>query len=106
MAWVESAYGVSSGFPKSEQFGITSQLRRACVSVPSNIAEGAERRGTKEFIQFLGIAQGSLAEAETLIELSARLKYLSDEARSDLLSCSLEICRMLHGLVRSLETKN
>jgi four helix bundle protein len=105
MNWVELVYRLSASFPKSEQFGLTSQLRRACISVPSNVSEGAERRGTKEYIQFLGIAQGSLAEAETLIELAARLNYLSNEARVDLLDRTAEIGRMLHGLIRSLEAR-
>jgi len=105
MVWVENVYRVIAAFPKAEQFGLISQLRRAVISVPCNVAEGAERRGTKEFLQFIGIARGSLAEAETLIQIATRLKYLSIQAEAELLQLSSEIGRMLHGLERSLESK-
>ncbi len=105
MSWVENIYAASSDFPKSEQFGMTSQLRRASVSVPANIAEGAERPGTKEFRQFIGIALGSLAEAETLVLLSSRLGYLKHDHEVELLEQGAEIGRMLHGLNRSLAGK-
>ena len=103
--WTGRVYATSSAFPKLEQFGPTAQLRRACLCVPCNIAEGAERRGTREFLQLLGIALGSLAEAETLIILGNRLGYLADDAGSQLLDESATIAMMLHGLRRSLENK-
>src|ERR1041384_1414070 len=71
--WVQQIYQASSGFPAEERFGLTSQLRRAAVSVPSNIAEGAARTGTGEFLQSLSVASGSLAEAETQLIVANRL---------------------------------
>ena len=72
--WAQGVYGATRSWPSSERFGLTSQVRRAAVSVAANIAEGAARRTTGEFLQFIGIAKGSLAEAETLLILSERLE--------------------------------
>ena len=74
MDLVELVYELTSKFPKDERFGLVSQMRRAAVSIPSNIAEGAARKGNKEFIQFLMIALGSLSELETQYLLAVRLK--------------------------------
>src|ERR1700716_1699915 len=79
MDLVEDVYRLTKEFPKDELYGLTNQLRRAAVSVPSNIAEGQTRAHVKEFFQFLSTAQGSLAELQTQIELAGRLKYLSAE---------------------------
>src|SRR5262245_40780116 len=82
MAWqeamklVEMIYRVTVQFPKEEMFGLTAQLRRCAVSVPSNIAEGAGRNSSKELMQFLGVASGSLAELDTQVEIAMRLNYL------------------------------
>lgn len=79
MDLVEAFYFVTQSFPREETFGLTAQIRRASVSVPANIAEGAARRGTQELIQFLHIANGSLSELDTHLELAHRLGYLSDK---------------------------
>jgi four helix bundle protein len=102
MSWTEGVYTSSRGFPQEERFGLTSQLRRAAVSVAANIAEGAERAGTAEFLQFLSIASGSLAESETLLVLAERLGMLPEKASEELLGQAGEINRMLTGLRRSL----
>ena len=78
MDLVNEIYTLSAAFPKNEQFGLTSQLRRAAVSVPSNIAEGCARGGTKELIYFLNVASGSLSEIDTQIEIASRLGYTED----------------------------
>ncbi len=102
---VEAIYRASSAWPSDERFGLTSQIRRAAVSVPSNIAEGAARRGTREFLQFLSIAKGSLAEVETQLTLAERLGYLPAAAGEILLASAAEIGRMLAGLTKALGTK-
>ncbi|MGF1615548.1 MAG: four helix bundle protein [Gammaproteobacteria bacterium] len=101
--WVEQIYHVSSSFPRDEKFGLTSQIRRAAISVPANIAEGAARTGTGEFLQFLSVASGSLAEVETFLVLAGRLGYLTEQDRQVLETKSDEISRMLGGLKRSLQ---
>ena len=75
MQLVEEVYRISSDFPKQEAYGLTSQVRRAVVSVPSNLSEGAARNGNKEFINFLGMSLGSLAEVETQLIIASRLGY-------------------------------
>jgi len=78
MELVVSVYSITKTFPQSEQYGLVSQLRRAAVSVPANIAEGAARNGNKEFVHFLGIASGSLSELDTLIDLARQLGYVEN----------------------------
>ncbi len=99
----ELVYAVTAAFPKSELFGLSSQLRRAAVSVPSNLAEGAARNSTRELAQFVGIANGSIAEMETQMELAARLGYISREAQ--VFGKITEVAKLLVGLRRSLRQK-
>lgn len=97
-------YRVTRSFPNDERFGLTSQLRRASVSIPSNIAEGQGRLTTGEFKQFLGTARGSVFEVETQIQLASELDYLSAQDTQSLLERTSEVSRMLNGLIRSLQT--
>ena len=78
MSFVETVYKLSAQFPKEEMYGLTSQIRRAAVSIPSNIAEGASRQSPKEFVQFLYISLGSLSEVETQLILSQRLLFIEN----------------------------
>ena len=105
IVWVETVYRSASKWPMDERFGLTSQVRRAAVSVPSNIAEGCARRGPAEFLRFLSIARGSLAEAETQLILANRLGYLGQAPLDELLSQADEISRMLAGLINKLEER-
>jgi four helix bundle protein len=100
--WAQAVYAATAQWPPDERFGLTGQIRRAAVSVASNIAEGAARRSTGEFIQFVGMARGSLAEAETQLILAQRLGYLPQPDAQALLSTSGEISRMLVALSASL----
>jgi four helix bundle protein len=99
----ELVYQFTEKYPSHEQFGLTSQLRRAAVSIPSNIAEGQGRRGSKEFLHHLSIAKGSLCELETQTILSVRLEYLSKPDGEILWNKSQEVGRLLNGLIRSLK---
>jgi len=102
---VEQIYRASNNFAPDERFGLTSQVRRASVSVPSNIAEGAARTGTGEYLQGLSVASGSLAEVETQIIIANRLEMLSLAETEALLEQADEISRMLGGLKRSLQSR-
>lgn len=103
--WVEQIYLISKAFPPDEKFGLTSQLRRAAVSVPSNIAEGSARTGTGEFLQFLSFSSGSLAEADTQLIVANRLGMLTNSQLTDLLTQTEIISKMLNSLKRSLKSK-
>jgi four helix bundle protein len=105
MGLTEACYRLSKNFPRDEVFGLTSQLRRAAVSVPANIAEGRGRRGTREFIRFIDVAYGSLMEVETHLQLADRLGYIGQPTTDDLLAASGEVGRMLNGLRTSLQTR-
>ena len=98
-------YEVTRTFPAEERYGLTSQIRRAVVSVPSNIAEGQTRFHTKEFLNHLSIARGSLAEMETELMIGQRVGFLTEERLQPLLALSDEIGRMTAGLRQSLEAK-
>jgi four helix bundle protein len=95
---VPAIYGASVRFPRSEQFGLTSQLRRAALSVPTNIAEGSKRQSESDFARFMNIAEGSLAETEYLLMVSRDLGYIEPPAASRYLKEVSEILRMLSGL--------
>ena len=99
---VVAVYQGTRNFPADERFGLTSQMRRASVSIPSNIAEGFNRYGNKEYRQFLHIALGSCAELETQIELSCELGFLKEEAAAELLEKLDFESRMLRNLVKRL----
>jgi len=98
-------YRITEKFPKSETFGIVSQMRRAAVSIGANIAEGAARKSRKEFIQFLSISQGSASELDTLIEIS-KVANMTNNMRLKLLQEDVsKISKMLSGLLKSLKSK-
>lgn len=105
MDLAEGIYRVSAGFPPAERNGLTSQIRRASVSVPSNIAEGHARPTTRDFLRFLGISLGSLAEMETQMLLAHRLGYLDDATLGLTLQASDRVGRMLRGLTKSLNAR-
>lgn len=102
MALVLSVYRCTQKFPKMETYSLTSQLRRAAVSIPSNIAEGQGRLSTGEFRQFLGNARGSLKEVETQIMIARDLDYLEELQAELLLNDAVEVGRILNGLLASL----
>ncbi len=98
-------YTATSSFPKNELFGLCSQLQRAAVSVASNIAEGHARESTKEYLRFISIALGSLAELETQFIISNNLNYINQVNLDGILEKTSEIGRMLRGLQKSLKAK-
>lgn len=103
MDLVENIYSVSKQFPKEEIYDLTSQMRRCAVSIPSNIAEGAGRKSSKELARFLYIAMGSLSELETQFEISERLNYITDEVETQpILDKIIYIRRMLSKLIKSI----
>lgn len=107
MNLVEAVYKLTSAFPKEELYGLSNQLRRAAVSVPSNIAEGSSRRSSKkEFIHFLNIAYGSLAEIETQLEIARRLNFISSSDTENCIKNIDEIMRMTTGLIQSLSKRD
>jgi four helix bundle protein len=105
MELVESVYRLSAAFPAEENYGLKSQIRRAAVSIPSNIAEGQSRASTKEFLNHLSIAQASLAEVETQLEISVRLKYLIADRVTTAASDIQRLGKQLHALRTALEAR-
>ncbi|MCE5269169.1 MAG: four helix bundle protein [Planctomycetaceae bacterium] len=105
MDLVEAVYRTTNSFPKTEVYGLASQLQRAAVSVPSNIAEGQGRSTTRDFLHFLSIAQGSLMEVETQATIAKRLGYIEEPVESSLLEAAAEVGRLLNGLCNSLNKK-
>jgi four helix bundle protein len=102
MALVVAVYEITKRFPKEETYGLTSQIRRAAVSIPSNIAEGEGRESKKEFSHFLLIAYGSLREVETQVFISEKLKYIDESACNTIIEQCNEIGKLINGLKRSL----
>ena len=102
----EEVYRASEVFPKKEVYGLTSQIRRAAVSVVSNIAEGQGRLTRGEFLQFLGHSRGSLFELETQLTIAADLNYFRQEKLASLEEKTSEVKRLLNGLIDSLRTKD
>jgi len=102
MDLVEAVYRTTSAFPK-EELGLSSQLRRAAISIPSNIAEGHCRNGRREFVHHLSIALGSLGELETQVMISERLGYLAALESSKILASAAEAGRIIVGLMHSVE---
>jgi len=103
MEFVTEIYQITSKFPSSELYGLSAQIRRCAVSIPSNIAEGAGRKNTREFIQFLYVSNGSLSELETQLEIAFRLGYITDPE-----SCNnriMHVRKMLVNLIRALNQK-
>lgn len=102
--FVLQLYRVTVGFPTTERFGLTSQLRRAALSVPTNIAEGSKRSSQTDFARFLNMAEGSLSETEYLVILSRDLGYIQEPAAARYLKEITEILRMLSGLRTKVTT--
>lgn len=102
MDFVVLVYLETDRWPAAERYGLTQQLRRCSVSIPSNIAEGQGRRSDREFVRFLRIAHGSLQEAETQIMVGRRLGYCSSEAEGALLTAAGNLGRMIQGLARTI----
>jgi four helix bundle protein len=105
MVLAKGVYGLTASFPADERFGLVSQMRRAAVSVPSNIAEGQARQGTREFLQFLSHASGSLAELETQLLLSIDLAYCMKGDADEVDGLIAELQKMIAALRRSLEAR-
>ena len=98
MDLVEAVYRLSAGFPKSELYGLTAQIRRAVVSIPSNVAEGHTRESTKEFLNYVSVAQASLAEVETQSEIAVRLQYTTANDVAPVLEQATVLGKQLYAL--------
>jgi|SRR5665213_127963 len=105
MALAREIYKITADFPSEEKFGLISQMRRAAVSVPSNIAEGQARNTTGEFVQFISHAEGSMAELDTQLMLAVDLDFLSSEKAKSCLDSIAELRRMLNGLRRAITSQ-
>ena len=106
MDLVVRVYEATKEFPPEEQFGLTTQLRRAAVSVASNIADGQGRHATRDFLRFLSIAYGSLQEVETQLIIARRLEYLEESLQGGLFDLTNEVARLINGLMNSLSPRD
>lgn len=105
MDFVDSIYMITAKFPKDEIYGLCSQVRRSSVSIAANLAEGCTRSSTKDFIRFIELALGSLAESETHLIIAFRQKYMDKDSLDSLLEQGAEVGRMMSGLRSSLEKR-
>jgi four helix bundle protein len=105
MDLVETIYRTTSTFPREEIYGLTSQVRRAAISIPSNIAEGNGRNTTRDYVHFLGMAYGSVKEVETQVLIAERLQYINSSRSDELVRLTGEIARLISGLMNSLNRK-
>ena len=102
---VKAVYTLSKAFPDEERFGLTNQVRRAVISIPSNIAEGCGRKTDKDFCHFLYVSQGSSFELETQLILAMDLEYISEETFNEIEIAVTKVQKMLNGLINSIENK-
>lgn len=105
MDLVDMIYDITGEFPKDEKFGLSSQMRRASISVPSSISEGAARNSTKEFANFVNIARGSLSELETQIIISKRRSFITKDKATELIGLIGKVSSQLSGLYKHLKSK-
>lgn len=105
MSFVTETYNESKSFPKEETFGLTSQIRRSAISIPSNISEGFGREGVKDYLRFLNIAISSLFELQTQLEIAFNLKFIAKVVFTRLYELSREIERMLSSCIRIIKSK-
>jgi len=103
---IKDIYNITAKFPKEELYGLTSQIKRAVISIPSNIAEGASRQTEKEFIQFLYISLGSASEVETQLIVAKELNFINENDLNYLLEKLKKIKKMINGLIKHLKDKN
>lgn len=106
MALVTEVYQLTEPFPRTEIYGLTSQIRRCAVSIPSNIAEGYGRTGNKDYLKFLNIAVGSLFEVQTQLEIAYNLKYINEPNFNKIFEDTRELERMLSSFIRKVSQRN
>ncbi|MWB96011.1 four helix bundle protein [Flavobacterium sp. GA093] len=106
MSLTTKIYFSTNNFPKEEIFGLTSQIRRCSISIPSNIAEGSGRESDKDFLRFLNISVGSLFEMQTQLEIAKNITYLNEEEFNNLYEDSREVERMLVSFIKKLKDRN
>lgn len=102
MKLVTDIFLVTEEFPNSQLYTLTNQLQRAAISIPSNIAEGFSRKTSRNFLHFLSISMGSLYEVQTQIEIAQNIGYMNDEQKDEIMEQTIEIEKILHGLMRSI----